>query len=372
MKVLVVGAGIAGLSAAIALQQKGMRCTVIDRGIAPLGANIGLHSQVLRAIDSLGILDAAIAAGVTSDILPFAATLDEAGTFWKYQTRHPAELSHLPPSLSISRPKLTRLMMDRAEALGAVIADGISLTALEQTDEDVTVELSNGEARHYDFVVGADGVNSAVRTQLFGETYMPQDPELAIIRWMFHCREAITPGLWHSSKGDGITVVPTSDNTTYIASTFDSPPGHLASDADGIAALRDSFSHYDTETFRVLERHLDDDASVIVRNFKTVMVDRPWHVGRVVLIGDAAHTVLSHLAYGGALAVEDAVVLADELSQNRPLDASLSAFFDRRWPRVKAVGDFCQQIATRQKQWAPAQELIAIRHAAVDVVYQGY
>ena len=81
-----------------------------------------------------------------------------------------------------------------------------------------------------------------------------------------------------------------------------------------------------------------DPDLVVYRPLEACIMPDPWYQGRVVLIGDAAHSATPHLGQGAAMAVEDAVVLAEELGENQPIDAALRAFMDRRFERAKLVG----------------------------------
>lgn len=92
-----------------------------------------------------------------------------------------------------------------------------------------------------------------------------------------------------------------------------------------------------------------------------LLIEEPWYKGRIMLAGDAAHTTTPHLAQGAAMAVEDAVLLAELLGRDIGLDAALREFMDRRLPRVKYVVDSSTQIATWEKE-----EWLGIENPAAD------
>jgi 2-polyprenyl-6-methoxyphenol hydroxylase-like FAD-dependent oxidoreductase len=97
---------------------------------------------------------------------------------------------------------------------------------------------------------------------------------------------------------------------------------------------------------------ITDDAQVVVREVETILVPKPWYRGRVVLIGDAAHATSPHVGQGAAQAIEDAVVLAEELASGGSLDEALRAFVERRFERCKIVVEGSKQIGDWEKQGA--------------------
>jgi 2-polyprenyl-6-methoxyphenol hydroxylase-like FAD-dependent oxidoreductase len=102
------------------------------------------------------------------------------------------------------------------------------------------------------------------------------------------------------------------------------------------AQLRQRIAEYGGLIGRLREQ-VTDPRQVVYRPLETVLVPPPWHKGRVLIIGDAAHSGTPHLAQGAAMAIEDAVLLGEMLNQDRSLDATLHAFAARRLPRCRLV-----------------------------------
>jgi len=92
------------------------------------------------------------------------------------------------------------------------------------------------------------------------------------------------------------------------------------------------------------DEHIQRDADVVFRPVMAVFVERPWYRDRVVLIGDAAHATSPHVGQGAAMAIEDALVLAEEVTAEGPLDAALERFMDRRYERCRTISDISRQI----------------------------
>jgi 2-polyprenyl-6-methoxyphenol hydroxylase-like FAD-dependent oxidoreductase len=117
------------------------------------------------------------------------------------------------------------------------------------------------------------------------------------------------------------------------------------------ARLRELLADYGSPLAE-LAPQIQDPAAVDYRPLETLLVPRPWYQGRVVLIGDAAHAMTPHLASGAGMAVEDAIVLADELSSGGPASAALERFMERRWDRCRMVVENSAQIS----DWERAPE----------------
>jgi 2-polyprenyl-6-methoxyphenol hydroxylase-like FAD-dependent oxidoreductase len=107
----------------------------------------------------------------------------------------------------------------------------------------------------------------------------------------------------------------------------------------------------------VIRDGITDQSSIVQRPFEYVIQPRPWHKGRVVLVGDAVHATTPHLASGAGMAVEDALVLADELSRAENVPAALERFTERRADRCRHIVESSVAISRRQLEGAPADEL---------------
>src|SRR5271155_2719072 len=166
-RVLIVGAGIGGLAAAIALRERGIAVDVVELETRVLGLGITLTGTTLRALDMVGLADGAARQGFGFD---FFLVSNGAG---KLQAKNPLPPARpgLPAAVGIKRPLFAKLMTEAAEAKGASIRYGLTVEAISQNDAAVSVRFTDGSRGNYDLMIGADGVFSSIRKRVFGEEY---------------------------------------------------------------------------------------------------------------------------------------------------------------------------------------------------------
>jgi 2-polyprenyl-6-methoxyphenol hydroxylase-like FAD-dependent oxidoreductase len=318
--ILIVGGGIAGLSAAIALRQRGFAPELVEARAAPPteGAAITLHGNGVRALRGLGVgpaLDAAAA------VVPRWACHDQHGELL-CQTDLTALWDGVAPCLGITRTRLMEILLDAADG---PVRFGRTVTGLRQDDRHVHATFADGTCGRYDLVVGADGIGSTVRALAVCDD-APTRTSTVGWRVVVAGRPA---GVEHLvlllGAGCFLGLVPVGGRNTY---------GFAGSGAGG-GPSKDLLAGFGGPAPDFLAR-LDAAPEPHIAPIGCVTVDR-WHAGRVVLIGDAAHATHPHMGQGGSLAVEDGLVLADELARADRLPAALHAYCLRRRPRVNWV-----------------------------------
>ncbi|WP_213454476.1 FAD-dependent monooxygenase [Rhizomonospora bruguierae] len=323
LRVLIVGAGIAGLAVARSLRVAGYRPDVVERHPAgPVaGAGIYLPGNALRALRELGLAE---------PLRPFGATIDRQ--VFRTAAGEPlceldvAELwSGVGECRALSRADLHRVMLTGA---GGAVRFGIGVTGLVPAGEAVDVSFSDGSAGVYDLVIGADGRRSTVRdlARLGG----PAKPV-----GQFAYRSVISgapgPKHWTALFGEraGFVAMPMGAGQVYCYAEEAVPPGAPAPQ-EPLCRFRELFGGYGDPVPGLLEAA----EKVAVAVIEEVDIDR-WYHGRVVLIGDAAHATSPNLAQGAAMALEDALVLADALVTTGAVPAALAVYEARRRPRTK-------------------------------------
>ena len=354
-RVLVVGGGIGGLSTAIALRHRGVDVDVVE--INPnwdvYGVGIIQPGNAIRAMDALGLADRCVAEG-----FPMAGARMHLGDGTLLSAmdfeRPPGLRAELPLMSAMRRPSLHKILTSTVLESGANVRLGLTVAALDQTPDSVTARFTDGTEDTYDLVIGADGINSLVRSMTFGAelrpTYtgqicwrynLPRLPELESL-WMFI-----------GSRGKA-GLVPLSQELMYIL-LIEKPPAGAPDRAPKerlAATFRERLAEFGGPVAAARDQITDDDA-VVVRPVDTIVVPAPWHRGRVVLIGDAAHATSPHVGQGAAQAVEDAIVLADELGREQPTEQALDAFVQRRYERCKMVVEGSAQIGRWEMQPRP-------------------
>jgi 2-polyprenyl-6-methoxyphenol hydroxylase-like FAD-dependent oxidoreductase len=224
---------------------------------------------------------------------------------------------------------------------------GLTATGFDQHGDGVGVTFSDGTRQHYDLVVGADGLNSATR-RLIGIDDVPVPTGMAIWR-------APVPrpsGVEHTQMiyGGACFIAgccPTGPDTAYaylVERNRDRATIAPSAYADEMLALAKNYGGPWPE----IQEALTDPELVNYTWFDRLLVDGPWHRGRVVLVGDAAHACPPTLAQGAAMSLEDSQVLAELLAAHDVWDdAVLTEYRTRRYERVRTVVDASVQLG----QW---------------------
>lgn len=354
-RALIIGGGIGGLASGIALARQGVHVDMIEIGPKwkAYGAGITITGPTLRAFRDLGLFDAIAQKG-------FFAVGGEMylydGTLLSKSVVPPIEPG-FPSSGGIMRPELHQIMADEALGLGLNVRIGVEATALAQTADAVEVTFSDGTGGSYPLVVGADGIYSKTREMLFGEAaakpvytgqmswrvVAPRPAEMNVAQFFF--------GHQHVA---GIT--PCSQSEVYAFILYPEAEPHRIPDENKVAFVRNLLTDFGG-SIAVIRDGITEDSSLVQRPFEYLWQPRPWHVGRIVLIGDAVHATTPHLASGAGMAVEDGIVLAQELERADDVAGALAAFTERRYERCKLVVDSSVGIASRQLEGAPADEI---------------
>lgn len=331
---LIVGGGIGGMAAAIRLREMGVKVDLID--LDPnwrvYGAGITITGPTLRAYRRLGLLDAIKAQGAITN----------GSRIFRYDGLHLQDLDEptleegLPATGGILRPVLHRIMQARVNELGTVVRLGQTVTRLTNAGSGVDVEFSDGTAGRYDLVVGADSIYSTVRDLAFPH----MAPAVATGQGCWRISTRRPPGF--------------ARNEFYFGHT--NPAGITACGVDNIymwMLTEDRVQQYipEDEQFDRLRAHLSDfggnigwvrdnmtrDDWINYRPLFAAFQPAPWVSHRIVLIGDAVHATTPHLASGAGMAVESALVLAEELAREVGIEDALAAYEARRFDRCRMV-----------------------------------
>jgi 2-polyprenyl-6-methoxyphenol hydroxylase-like FAD-dependent oxidoreductase len=353
MRVLVVGGGIGGLCATLSFRRVGFEVDVVERdpqwGV--YGVGIIQPGNALRALDALGLAQACVEAGtpITGDRtwLADGQTLLAANDW-------PALVSQLPPGNGLTRPRLHEILTSRTLDSGADVRTGVTFSELNQAGEHVEVSFTDGEQRRYDLVVGADGLYSQVRQAVFGSE--PQPRFTGQVCWRCNLpRLDDLHEIWLQVGPDGSAgLVPIADDLMYIL-TIEKPIPDLKHEIerDGQAAVyRRRLEPFAGPVGEVRELLTDDDA-IVLRPIENIIVPAPWYRGRVVLIGDAAHGATPHCGQGAAQAIEDAIVIAEELAKDVARADALASFTERRFERCRTIVEGSERVG----QWEQDRSL---------------
>ena len=337
MRVLVVGGGMAGLSATLSLRSAGIDVDVIERDPAwgVYGVGIIQPANALRALDVLGLAQACVEAGqpIRGDRTFLAdGTTQIAAHDWQ------TLVEGLPPGNGITRPKLHEILKAATARSGAHVRTGITAPEIEDVGGQVAVGFSDGSEGTYDLVVGADGLYSQTRELLFGSELKPTFTGQVCWRYNLPRIEGLEEIWVYIGPHGTLGFVPISKELMY-AFLIETPiPDQAAAIVrEGAAGLmRQRLEPFAGPIVELRDLIADDDA-VVLRPIDAILVPEPWYKGRIVLLGDAVHGTSPHAGQGAAQALDDGIVLAQELTRDVPVEEALEAFVTRRFERCKTV-----------------------------------
>jgi 2-polyprenyl-6-methoxyphenol hydroxylase-like FAD-dependent oxidoreductase len=328
-RILVVGAGVAGLSLARALRRVGLEPDLVERSTdwPVAGAGIYIPGNGLRALRELGLGDEVEAAGtmvasrrLLDDSGRLLIDFDEAG-LWR----------DVAPPVALHRRELHDILL--GGAAGTPIRLGTTVSSIVDRDDAVHVTLSDGSTASYDLVVGADGIHSSLRTMVFGG---PPARLIGQAGWRFVIAGHPEITGWNAWLGRDRGFLALAIGRDRVYGYVDIRSG-VADDPTGgdPTKLAPMFAMF-TEPVPAL---LDEALRTAELWFAPVEEVAPltWSTGRVVLIGDASHASSPNMAEGASMALEDALVLASAVATIPDIPRALVAYRARRAERVGHV-----------------------------------
>ncbi len=339
-RVLIVGGGIGGLAAAAALRRVGIQAALFERAakLQEVGAGLSLWSNAVTALARLGLKEVIVEQGST---IESAVTLTAQGRI----------LSQVPigdlgreigsPSVGVHRADLQQALLAAVEPQPVQL--GAECTSVDQDAEGVTVRFADGREARGSILIGADGIQSAVRRQLWGHA-PPRYAGYFAFRGIAVCEHPdLPPGVTKLGLGAGtqIGLLHCGAGRIYWFATINGPQGaHNPAGSFKREAL-ERFKGWLPLVTAVVEA---TEESALLGND---ILDRPpvrrWGRGRISLLGDAAHPTTPNLGQGACQALEDAVVLADSLHRKGLTEAGLRSYEEARRRRTAMI--------TRQSWW---------------------
>jgi 2-polyprenyl-6-methoxyphenol hydroxylase-like FAD-dependent oxidoreductase len=357
--ILIVGGGIAGMTLAIALRRAAIACEVVE--ITPHwtvpGVGISLQGATLRALGTLGLLEPCVSQGFGySHFLACDAQGNVTGTVDLPRLNGPDS----PATIGIMRQILHDVLKDAMARTDVPVRLGVTIASLRQDGNGVSVAFTDGTHRRYDLVVGADGAFSKVRELVFGPDASPHYTGQAVWRITVARPPKVTARHSFFGRRNKSGFNPVSQSQMYIYIVQNLPEFVRLSDAELPRIMHEQLADFGG-LLGVARDSVRDVGDIVYRPVHSHILPPPWYRGRVVLIGDAAHTTTPHLASGAGIAVEDSVVLAQELAAASDLSAALAKFMHRRYARCRLIVENSHTLGEWEKDpAAPGADPIAL------------
>ncbi|MBB4858679.1 2-polyprenyl-6-methoxyphenol hydroxylase-like FAD-dependent oxidoreductase [Novosphingobium chloroacetimidivorans] len=348
-RILIVGGGISGMTLAAAAQLRGIDVVVVEKARPQdqLGTGINLQNNALQALREIGVLDECLAAGFGWNTITTCDAsgkqLDKRELPWKLEPG-------MPGALGIMRTTLAQILAKRSTELGAKILYQTQVSQLEQLDDGVRVTLSDGTVETVDVVAASDGVYSPTRRLVFGDEHAPFYAGQGAWRYTIP-RPRTLDGftIFRAANGLAVGALPLAPDLAYYF-ILESTETTQWFEPDQLPhRMAELLSHFDAPEIREALDGVHNGGHISFRPFDILLMPQPWHRGRVVLVGDAAHSLTPQLTSGGGMAIEDGVVLADELARTDDVEAALTAYGRRREGRVGPIYENSLRICEIEK-----------------------
>ena len=358
-RVLVVGGGVGGLTAAATLARRGVEVVLIERRPAfdiP-GVGLGQPANALRVYDSLGVLDEILATGFSYDRM------------WLFDPDRRLIAEHkfllgddrVPAFCALSRLQLHKILLGAVERAGVEVRLGVTVSAIHEDKDRVDVEFSTGQRDTFDLLAGFDGIRSTTRLHLVGTAFAPRPSGYGAWRVQARRPDDVRGMEFLQGIGSKTGAMPLGNDIMYL---FHIRPEAADADfagQDHAELFRQRLAQYGGYVAEI-SASLNSSSDIVYSPIEPLLLPWPWCHGRVVIGGDAAHTFAPHLTQGAAMAAEDAFVLAREvLADNVPVEARLMRYSQKRYARCAFVYTFSGQWMHDEQSVRSAADLEAAR-----------
>ena len=334
MKVIIIGAGMGGLCAGIALKNIGYQVKIFEKveEIKPVGAALSLWSNGVKCLNYLGLTEQVAKLGGQMDSLAYLE--GDSGDVMTQFSLEPLYKEAGQRAYPVSRTELQAMLLEEFGAEDVTL--GAELVDLSEDNGVVTANFAGGHVETGDLLIGSDGSHSIVRPYVLGSN--TERRYAGYVNWngLVEIDEAIAPATqWTTFVGEGkrVSLMPIGENRFYFF--FDVPlPQGLANERENYKTqLKEYFTGWAQPVQDLIDR-IDPERTNRVE-ICDVEPFSNWTRGRVALLGDAGHGTTPDIGQGGCMAMEDAVFLAIALQTNTyGVEDALVRYQNKRAPRA--------------------------------------
>ena len=345
--VLIVGGGIAGMTLAVGLKRAGIRCEIVEINSqwTVVGVGIALQGPALRALRTIGVLDECVERGFGYSHFKICNADGKVnGTVELPRLNGP----DYPATIGVMRQVVHSVLKDTVTKAGVPVRLGATITSLEQDDDGVTVQFTDGTHANYALVVGADGSSSKVRDLVFGTECKPKYTGQAVWRATVSRPEEVKGRYSFFGPRNKAGFNPVSKTEMYVFLVQNLPKFIRLPDDRLPEVMREQLNDFGGLVAAAREE-ITDPNHIVYRPVTSHILPPPWYRGCVLLIGDAAHTSTPQMAAGAGLAVEDSIVLASLLRSEQSVSHAFKNFMTRRFERCRMVVENSFQLAEWEK-----------------------
>jgi 2-polyprenyl-6-methoxyphenol hydroxylase-like FAD-dependent oxidoreductase len=335
------------MALAIGLKRAGILSNIVELNpqwtVAGLG--IGLGGPALRALKMIDVLDQCVEMGFGYSSFNSAdAGGNVKGTVQLPRLNGP----NYPATIGIMRHALHSVLQQALGEGQIPVHLGVSITSIAQDDHGVDVNFTDGRSDRFDLVVGADGANSKIRDLVFGKQWRPKYTGQAVWRATVRRPAEVKSRTSYQGPRNKAGFNPVSEQSMYIYLVQNLPEFVRLPDGQLPTVMRELLADFGG-LIGAARAEINNPEDIAYRPITSGILPAPWYRGRVVVIGDAAHTTTPHMAAGAGIAIEDAIVLAELLRSEATTAEALESFMKRRFDRCRMVVENSFQLGEWEK-----------------------
>ncbi len=334
MKAIIIGAGIGGLSAAIALRNAGIEVVIYEQAsaIREVGAGLSLWPNATKALAKLGLGDA---------LRKISVPQADGGIHdWRGRIISAASTDFIArefgaPVIIAHRAELLAMLTEAAQGIPMHIAT--RLKQYEQDGKGVTAVFENGQRDTADLLIGADGIKSVVRAQMLGANHAPRYAGYTAWRAIAKYDCPSNADYWGESWGRGARfgLAPVDNNRVYWFAVLNAPENMPVPPEGHKAYLLKQFAGWHHPIPDLISA--TEESVILHNNIVDIEPLTRWIDGRVALLGDAAHAMTPNLGQGACQAMEDAVAMGSAVQATPDVNAALANYQAKRLARANGI-----------------------------------